>query len=283
MTVGCKRFVSSLAILVACGAWNPFSIKNREVERGNAELKAGKPAEAIKLYDQALSGARPGDLDAPALHFNRGNALFALGKFDDAAQAFLRATEAKATSLKAAAFFNRGNAFFRADKYGEAAESYKRALALDPTDARAKWNLELALRKKKEEDEKKKKDQQNQQGSDGKDGDKNQDKNEEKKDQQSQSDQKNDPTKPEQQKPQEQQGKNEPPQDDPNGNKDPQNQNRTPEQKPAEDGRANPEPRDKDGRDVEAILDNLERSPRSLEQERARLRALRRRPPEKDW
>jgi hypothetical protein len=34
---------------------------------------------------------------------------------------------------------------------------------------------------------------------------------------------------------------------------------------------------------MEAILDNLERSPKELEQELARLRALNRKPPAKDW
>jgi hypothetical protein len=32
-----------------------------------------------------------------------------------------------------------------------------------------------------------------------------------------------------------------------------------------------------------AVLDNLERSPKDLEKERARLRAIRRRPPARDW
>jgi hypothetical protein len=34
---------------------------------------------------------------------------------------------------------------------------------------------------------------------------------------------------------------------------------------------------------MEAILDSLERSPKDLEQERARMRAVRRVPPVKDW
>jgi hypothetical protein len=34
---------------------------------------------------------------------------------------------------------------------------------------------------------------------------------------------------------------------------------------------------------MEAILDNLEKSPKALEQELARLRAFQRRPPAKDW
>ena len=35
--------------------------------------------------------------------------------------------------------------------------------------------------------------------------------------------------------------------------------------------------------EVDAILDNLEKSPKALEQELARVRARHRRPPAKDW
>ena len=92
-------------------------------------------------------------------------------------------------------------------KFKEAIEAYKRTLALDPRDERAKWNLELALRKQEEQ---KKKD-----------------------------DQKNDAAK----------------------------------QPPPAAGE----------QEMNAVLDNLERSPKDLEKERARLRAVRRRPPARDW
>jgi DNA repair ATPase RecN len=35
--------------------------------------------------------------------------------------------------------------------------------------------------------------------------------------------------------------------------------------------------------EIDAVLDNLERSPKDLEKMRARLRAVRRAPPAKDW
>ncbi|HVR64818.1 MAG TPA: hypothetical protein VMU50_23125, partial [Polyangia bacterium] len=58
-------------------------------------------------------------------------------------------------------------------------------------------------------------------------------------------------------------------------NKNAQNQP-PPEQKP-------PEPKPADDKDMGAVLDSLEHSPKDLEKERARLRAVRRRPPAKDW
>src|SRR5262249_18551978 len=108
----------------------------------------GKPDEALAAYDKAVADL-PGE---PGAHFDRGTALSALQRYDEAAEEFLKATEAKDPALKAVAFHNLGNAFLKKDKSKEAIEAYKRALALDPKDEGAKWNLELALKKKREED-----------------------------------------------------------------------------------------------------------------------------------
>jgi Ca-activated chloride channel family protein len=258
-----RALLPLLALAPALVGFDPLQMANGDVERGNEQLKAGKPEAALQLYDKAL-GARPND---PAIQFDRGNALFALRRFDEAADAFTRATEAKTTQLRASAFYNRGNAFFRGSKYGEAIESYKRALALDPNDVRAKWNLELALRKKKDEDDKQKQ-QQNQQP---------------KQDQPKQGEQKQDQPKQGEQK-QDQPKQGEPKQDQPDKQQQPepqQGKQDQPASQPPADKNKRAEPRDL--RDLETLLDGLERSPRALEQERARVRAQRRRPPERDW
>jgi Ca-activated chloride channel homolog len=132
-----------------------FESRNGEVEQGNAALQAGKAEDALSHYDKAAAKL-PAD---PALHLDRGAALYALQRYADAGQEFLRATEAQDESLKAAAFRNLGNALSKQDKPKEAIEAYKRALALRPDDKAAKWNLEIALRKQKEEEEKKKNDE----------------------------------------------------------------------------------------------------------------------------
>ena len=225
-------------------AFEPLKSSNKDIERGNEQMKAGKAEEALGAYDKAVAKL-PND---PAAHFDRGTALFALSRFDEAGQEFLRATEAKDGALKASAFYNLGNAFFKKDKFKEAVEAYKRVLALDPREARAKWNLELALKRQKEE-EKKKDDK------DKKDQDKKDDKNkDDKKDK--------DKDKQDQKKPSDDQ-KDQPPK---NG----------PQEKP-------PEPKAADEQEIGAVLDSLERNPKDLEKERARLRAVRRRPPVKDW
>ena len=68
-----------------------FESKNGEVEQGNAALQAGKPEDALAHYDKAVAKL-PAD---PGLHMDRGAALYALSRFADAGQEFLRATEAQ--------------------------------------------------------------------------------------------------------------------------------------------------------------------------------------------
>lgn len=265
--------------------------KSRAVEEGNAQMKAGKAEEALGRYDQAAERL-PND---PGVRFNRGTALFGLGRYDEAAQEFLRATETKGGALRASAFYNLGNSFFQAQKYGEAIEAYKRALAFDPSDARAKWNLEIALRKKREQDEQKKQDQKNdQQKQDQKNGEQKPD---DGKPQNDDPDPKSDqPPKPEDKN--DENGKNgeqpdqKKPGDQDGQGKDPDKQNAAPDEPPPnepppngqpEGGRAGEDPARAELREIDAVLDSLERSPKALEKERARLRAVRRRPPAKDW
>jgi Ca-activated chloride channel family protein len=240
-----------LVLLPALFGFEPLRSRNSEVEQGNALMKSGNAEEALKHYDKAAA-ALPGDA---GVHFDRGAALYALSRFDEAGEEFLHASEAKDGALKASAFYNLGNAFFKKEKFKEAVEAYKRTLALDPRDERAKWNLEIALRKQKDQEDKKKKDDK-----DNKDNKDNKDKKDDKKDQ----DKKD--KKDEQKK------------DD---KKDQDKKDKKDENKPKpQDEQKQPPPEEKD---LGAVLDSLERSPKDLEKERARLRAIRRRPPARDW
>jgi Ca-activated chloride channel family protein len=270
-----------------------FQSPNKSVEAGNTQLKGGKPEQALADYDKAVA-ALPAE---PGVHFDRGAALYALSRHDEAVQEFLRATEAKTTPLKAAAFYNLGNSFFKTEKYADAIAAYRRSLALDPNDIRAKWNLELALKKKKDEDQKKK-DQQSQ-------DDKNKDKDKQDKDKQAKNDDKSD-DKSGDKKDDKSADKNEPDKQDKDKQDQAQNEQKKADEKKQEQAeqkaqekqdaqkqeQAKNEAQKGDGqkpekaadmREIEAVLDGLERSPKSLEQERARLRAVRRQPPSKDW
>jgi Ca-activated chloride channel family protein len=258
------RTLAAVALLPLLGAWEPLRSQNSDIEAGNAAMQAGKAEDALKHYEAAVQKL-PGD---PGAHFDRGAALYALSRFDEAGQEFLRATEAKDGALKAAAFYNLGNAFFKKDKFKEAVEAYKRALGLDPRDQRAKWNLEIALKKQKDEEEKKKnqddknkdkqdkKDQKQDQDKDKDKQDKKDDKKEDKKDQKQDQDKNKD------------KGKDEP-KDKP--------------QPKADDKQKAPPPEAPEEKEIGAVLDSLEKSPKDLEKERARIRAIRRAPPARDW
>jgi Ca-activated chloride channel homolog len=261
-----------------------FQSPNRAIEAGNARMKAGKPEEALAEYDKAQK-ALPAD---PGVHFDRGAALSALGRHDEAAQEFLRATEAKTPLLKGSAFYNLGNSYFKTEKYADAVAAYRRALLLDPGDVRAKWNLELAQKKKREDDEKKKKENQDKQSKDDKNkDDKNQNKDDKnKQDQQAKNDQKKEEQKQQedQNKKSEEQKKQE--QQEQQAQKQDEQKKKAEEQKQQQEAKNEPAPKPEkaaDMREIEAVLDSLERSPKNLEQERARLRAVRRAAPSKDW
>jgi len=249
------RTVANLAAILAFAplltGFGLFEKRDGEIEAGNAALRAGKADDALVHYDKAVK-----KLPAEAgTHFDRGAALYALSRFDEAGEEFLRATEAKDPALKASAFYNLGNAFFKKEKFKEAVSAYTRSLGLKPDDKQAKWNLEIALRKQKDKEEKDKKDQ------DKKDKDqKKDDKDKDKKDKQDKK--KDDQKKDQDQKDKDQQDK-----------KDKQDQQK-PQEKPSTP---------KEQEQIQSVLDNLERSSKDLEKERAKARAVRRAPPERDW
>ena len=231
--------------------------RNGEVEQGNAAMQAGKAEEALAHYDKAVAKL-PADA---GVHLDRGAALYALSRFEEAGKEFLRATEGQASALKADAFRNLGNALSKQDKPKEAIEAYKRALALRPDDKAAKWNLEIALRKKKEE-EKKQQDDKNK-DKDKKDDKKDEDKNKDDKDKQDK-DKKDDKKDKDKNK-------------DDKDKKDEDKKDKQEKQPQPEKGAENQPER------IQQMLKNLEANPKDLEKERARLRAVRRGPVSRDW
>jgi Ca-activated chloride channel homolog len=272
-----RAFLLLLPLLVG---FDLLQSPNRAVEQGNARLKAGKADEALGHYDQAVRSLA---VD-PGVHFDRGAALFALSRFKESVEEFLRATEGKTPALKEAAFYNLGNGLFKLEKYGDAVAAYRRALALDPGDMRAKWNLELALKKKKDQDEKNEKDKKDQQSQNDKNS--KDDKNQKGQDK----DDKKDQAQKDQKDQQQQDGKPQPKdQQQAQKDKDEQKNQGSKDKDKKEEGESAaatpPPPSDQtpDMKEIEAVLDNLERNPKDLEKERARLRAVRRAPPRKNW
>lgn len=74
--------------------------------------------------------------------FNKANADFAAGKFQDAINGYEQVVASR--NLSANLFYNLGNAFYRAGDTGKAILNYERALALEPHHPETEANLRLA-------------------------------------------------------------------------------------------------------------------------------------------
>lgn len=121
---------------------------------GNRAFEQGRYQEAVAEYSRALE--RGGD--SPLLRYNLGTALLRLGRYDEARAHLEQAgTGGVEVRVRQPARYNAGNTelepAFRARPSAERTDAlrrailhYRQALILDPTDADAKWNLELAQR-----------------------------------------------------------------------------------------------------------------------------------------
>ena len=120
------------------------------------DIDAGVEAYDAEDYEAALErfdAAKERLGERPEVAFDRGLALLRLDKLDEARGAFERATEADDDALRASAHYELGNLEFDAEAYDAAIPRYIDALKANPLHANAKWNLELALLKKKEQEE----------------------------------------------------------------------------------------------------------------------------------
>lgn len=154
---------------------------DRDVEAGIEAYQAGELDAALERFEAAI--ARHGD--RPELSLNRGLVLLAQslrmkaadaeaadddGLADAARRAFERASESDDPEIRASAFYERGNVAFDAEQWDTAIESYIECLKARPDHANAKWNLELARKKKAEqekEDEKDEEDEEDEQDDTG--------------------------------------------------------------------------------------------------------------------
>ncbi|HWA56645.1 MAG TPA: VWA domain-containing protein [Gemmatimonadales bacterium] len=126
-----------------------------DLVRGQQLYEQGKWLEAYEAYQRVLRQE-----GGPEVRYNAGNTLYRMRQYTEAAKSWREALNASPTQ-KQNALYNMGNAYVRAaqdanalSRYlDRAVEAYEEALRLDPTDKEAKWNLEVALRRRGDTDE----------------------------------------------------------------------------------------------------------------------------------
>jgi Ca-activated chloride channel homolog len=144
---GRRRVAVSAAVigsaLTACGR-GAF-----EAWKGERSYADGQFAASSAAFEKALGA------DSTAEHaFSAGNALYRMRHYEDAAKRY-RLSLAGSNTLRQRGAFNLGNALLRAAENAPerpellraSIQAYQEALRLAPSDADAKWNLEIALRR----------------------------------------------------------------------------------------------------------------------------------------
>jgi Ca-activated chloride channel homolog len=126
----------------------------RDARRGERLYRAGDFPQAYREFQHAFDAS--GD---PALRYDLGVVLYRMKQYENAAKSFRES--AVVPHLKQRSHYNLGNSYVRLAE--EAAEkdqplrlaiaAYEEALRQDPADSSAKWNLELAIRRRGEDRE----------------------------------------------------------------------------------------------------------------------------------
>ncbi len=241
-----------VGVLLAVGMVSQLGgAAHKLTEEGNRAFEEGRLEEALKAYTEAQVHAP----ESPELFYDVGNVLYRQGDYVAAQEAFERAVQAASDELRADALFNTGNALFQQEDYEGAIERYRDVLGVDPEDADAKRNLELALRRMQQQEQ-----QQQPQSSPNSDEQQQQDQPPPPQDGSSEPDEQQPPDAP-------------PPQDGSEGE---------PQQEEQQQPRAN-QPGQMTPEEAQRLLDALEEQERQEAKERAKKTRTRSKKKEKDW
>lgn len=133
-----KRTPSGAALLAALLMLAPFAANAQQVPAGDdaPAAVAEQPAEVSAEQSPASS------VDYPQQLWDRANAAYADGRWDDAADAYALIVSLGLESPRL--YYNLGNAYFKAGSLGKAIVNYERAARLDPSDPDIRYNLEFA-------------------------------------------------------------------------------------------------------------------------------------------
>jgi Ca-activated chloride channel homolog len=140
----------ALLLLVAAAAagFSPLLAEDPDVREGNEQLAAGHPEAALPRYDAAERAAGP----RAEIAYDRGVALYRLGRSTEARDAFRRALELGAGELSSRAQQNLGNALLATGDREGAIAAFTEALRRDPSNEDARYDLEVLLRRAQQEE-----------------------------------------------------------------------------------------------------------------------------------
>lgn len=115
-------------------------------------------------YEEAKKAYRDLDIENPRdvrYRYNMGCASYQKGDYKEAADAFTSVyRRSEDNEIKFKALYNLGNTAMATQNYGAAVNYFRQAVILNPGDQKARFNLELAIHKKKEADQKQNQDDQ---------------------------------------------------------------------------------------------------------------------------
>lgn len=120
-----------------------------DARKANSAFERGDYAEAAQLYQQAIEQ----NPDDARLHFNLARTLYELDESDAAMESYDRykaLTESPAD--RSYADYNKGRMLTEMGNYDEALDFFREALINNPNDPDAKFNYELAVRKKQDQE-----------------------------------------------------------------------------------------------------------------------------------